>query len=99
MGIELIMENEINSKDQNLPSAKPLGAKVHIMCGWPLILVLVGGLIGGGLGGAAYVINLKIYKSGLQTPIKIVLNLVVGISAALLWLVLATIVHAISLHD
>ena len=33
---------------------------VHLIAGWPFVLVLFGGLIGGGLGGLDYMINLKI---------------------------------------
>ncbi len=72
------------------PKKEKLPLKVHVMCGWPLILVLVGGLIGGGLGGGAYVINRAIYKSRFPVFLKIILNICVGLSAFVLWLVIAS---------
>ena len=57
----------------------------HILCGWPLLLVAIGGMIGGGLGGAAYAINAGIYKSNLPIPVKVVLNIIVGSAAIGIW--------------
>jgi hypothetical protein len=57
----------------------------HILCGWPLLLVAIGGAIGGGLGGAAYAINAGIYKSNLPIPAKVVLNIIVGSAAIVIW--------------
>jgi hypothetical protein len=48
------------------PSEKPESVTVqwaHLACGWPLVMVAFGGAIGGGLGGAAYCVNLWIFKS------------------------------------
>ena len=70
-----------------------LPLKVHFMCGWPLILVFVGGLIGGGLGGGAYGINVAIYKSKLPVFLKIVLNIFVGVLAFILWAILAVYIQ------
>jgi len=66
---------------------------VHLLCGWPLVLVVLGGLIGGALGGAAYGINMSIYNSNLPIPAKIVLNLLAGSAAFLLWLVAAAAIR------
>lgn len=76
-------------------SEKPakLPAKVHFMCGWPLALVAIGGVIGGGLGGAAYGINVAIYKSRLPIPAKIALNILAGISAFIIWAVIAALIQ------
>jgi hypothetical protein len=58
----------------------------HVLCGWPLVLIFFGGLTGGALGGLAYVLNLMIYNNPKFSPgLKIVLNLVVGMSAIGLW--------------
>ncbi len=77
------------------PAAKPAGSTklpigVHILCGWPLILVAFGGAIGGALGGVAWGINVALYKSKLPTPAKIVLNLLVGLAAVGTWLAIGT---------
>ena len=66
-----------------------LSAGAYVLCGWPLLLVAIGGAIGGGLGGAAFGVNLKIYKSNLPTAAKIVLNLFTGFAAIGLWFAIA----------
>ncbi len=76
------------------PQESKLPASAHLLCGWPLLLVAIGGAIGGGLGGLAYGINVKIYKSELPTAAKIVLNPVVGLTAIALWLVIVTLIQA-----
>ena len=67
----------------------------HVLCGWPLVLVVLGGLIGGVLGGASYSINVVIYKSKLHIAAKILLNLMVGIAAFILWMLLAVAVQIV----
>lgn len=62
------------------------------MCGWPLALVAVGGAIGGGLGGAAYAINLAVYKSEMPIPAKVLLNLAIGGVAVVAWLVVGSLI-------
>ncbi len=41
---------------------KQIPLEVHVICGWPLVLVLIGGAIGGGLGGGAYGASLSVYQ-------------------------------------
>jgi hypothetical protein len=53
------------------------------------VLVLVGGAIGGGLGGAAYGINVAIYKSNLPVALKVFFNLLMGLAAIGIWLAIA----------
>lgn len=62
-----------------------LSTSAYLMIGWPLCLLLIGGAIGGGLGGIAYMMNLKIYKSNLSNLRKISLNIICGISAFAIW--------------
>ena len=64
-----------------------LPTQAHIICGWPIALVFIGGAIGGGLGGAAYGINVAIYKSHMPVTAKIALNILTGVSAFILWVV------------
>ena len=73
------------------PKAQKLSPMVHIICGWPLILVFFGGAIGGALGGLAYGANIAIYKSDLPGALKIVLNPLVGILAIALWYLVALV--------
>ncbi|HPB68771.1 MAG TPA: hypothetical protein PLT76_03755 [Candidatus Omnitrophota bacterium] len=81
----------MNQETGTEPKKEKLPLKVHVMCGWPLILVLIGGLIGGGLGAGAYVINRIIYKSKLPVFLKVIFNICVGLSAFVLWLVIVSI--------
>ncbi|MCH4246960.1 MAG: hypothetical protein LKF82_03850 [Acinetobacter populi] len=71
-----------------------LPMRVHVWCGWPLILVFIGGALGGGLAGLAYILNLKVYKSELKIPIKNLLNFLIGVSAFVLWFVVHQFVIA-----
>jgi len=89
--------------DASVPSESPetsaevtekLPASAHVMCGWPLLLIAVGGAIGGGLGGAAYGVNVGIYRSKLPVPVKVVLNLAVGMAAIGIWLAVAVAIQA-----
>ena len=81
---------------QNTPVAQPQqrqqpSVMMHFLCGWPLVLVGVGGLIGGALGALAYGINVAIYKSEMPVMLKIVLNLGTGAFAIALWLIIAAV--------
>ena len=70
-----------------------LPVMAHVMCGWPLILVGIGGAIGGALGGVAYAINLAIYKSKMPVIFKLILNLGVGFSAIAVWWIIASAIR------
>ena len=72
-----------SSPPQNLPMI------AHILCGWPLILVIFGGAIGGALGGVAYVVNISLYKSNLPGVLKFILNLLIGMLAIGIWLTIS----------
>ena len=71
------------------PKAGKVTPMVHVMCGWPLILVFFGGAISGALGGLAYAANLAVYKSDMPGPLKVILNPVIGILAIALWYLIA----------
>jgi hypothetical protein len=61
----------------------------HILSGWPLILVFVGGAIGGALGAVAYGVNISLYKSNMPGVLKFILNLLVGMLAIGGWLAIS----------
>jgi uncharacterized membrane-anchored protein len=65
--------------------------KGHLMCGWPIILVLIGGAIGGVMGFAAYSLNVAIYKSSMSRTAKITQNLLAGLGAFVVWFVCAIV--------
>ena len=83
----------MNSTNQESRSPASNNAKLsvgaHVVSGWPLLLVPIGGAIGGGLGGAAYAINISIYRSKLSAPAKVALNIGVGLAAIGIWLLAA----------
>jgi hypothetical protein len=78
------------SPASNKPKLPPLA---YLLCGWPLLLVAVGGAIGGGLGGAAFGVNVIIYRSKLPLPAKIALNLISGLAAIGIWLAVAVAIE------
>jgi hypothetical protein len=83
-----------NDVQQVVRSAKPqtMPVMAHILCGWPLILLPIGGAIGGALGGLAYGVNLSLYKSNIPGVFKIMLNLLVGMMAIGGWLIIAAMI-------
>ena len=95
-----IPQSPANPYASPLPAAPPpnepekVSPLIYVACGWPLLLVLVGGLIGAAFGGAAFGINLAIYKSRLPLAVKIILNPIVGVAAIGLWLVIAVAIGA-----
>jgi len=80
--------------DKPVVETTKLPVVAHFACGWPLLLVAIGGAIGGGLGGAAYAVNLAIYKSMLPLPVKIVLNLLAGCMAIAIWFGIAMAIQS-----
>lgn len=67
-----------------------LSIKAHFLCGWPLILIVFGGFVGGALGGLAYGINLEIYKTKLPFYGKALINLFLGFLAIIIWYLIAS---------
>ena len=78
-----------NTNQEKLP---PLA---YAICGWPLLLVAIGGAIGGGLGGAAFGINIAIYKSSMPIAAKCVLNILTGLAAVGIWFAVALAIHSV----
>ena len=89
------MERQTEPSDDGLEKrARPkLSAKAHALCGWPLLLVAIGGAVGGALGGAAYGVNVAIYRSKLPIVAKVGLNLLTGVAAIGIWMVMAVLVQ------
>ena len=81
--------------NESVPAVAPeTPGMAHVLSGWPLLLLLfVGGAIGGCLGGAAYAINMQIYRSNLPVVAKIALNLFTGLCAFLLWLAIGLLIQ------
>jgi hypothetical protein len=81
----------MDSKNKKTKTAIPIWA--HLVCGWPFVLVIFGGAIGGGLGGLAYGINMVSFKTGMPVAAKVILNLLVGCAAIVGWLALAMLLE------
>ena len=79
----VVERRQVSTQTEKLPVI------AHILCGWPLLLVAVGGMIGGALGGVAYGINIACYKSSMPVIFKIILNIIVGSAAIVVWIVSA----------
>lgn len=77
----------VDAKNDRGPQKLPVSA--HLLCGWPLFLVFIGGAIGGAFGGLAYGVNIAVYKSRLPFAVKVLLNIVIGLSAIGLWCIAA----------
>lgn len=75
----------MQNQDSTGKTQTKLPLSVHIMAGWPMLLMLIGGAIGGALGVVAYLINLKVYQSDLSKMNKILANLMCGMFAIIIW--------------
>ena len=82
------------TKLEQTKSESKLPGTAHLLCGWPLVMVAFGGAIGGALGGGAYGINVAIYKSSLPLVAKVVLNILTGLAAFVIWLGIAAAIQA-----
>ena len=63
----------------------------HITAGWPLMLILVGGAIGGGLGAAAYFLSVKIFNKKISSAYKYIYSLLIGAAAVVIWIIVVVI--------
>jgi hypothetical protein len=84
-------------KDNPAPTSSQkakLPPLAYVLCGWPLLLVAIGGAIGGCLGGAAFGVNVVIYRSKLPTPLKVVLNVAAGLVAIGIWFVIVVAIQS-----
>ena len=85
-----LQRRAVQQQVRNAPPPKgPITMTAHLLSGWPLILVFIGGAIGGALGALAYGINISLYKSNLPGVLKVILNLLVGMAAIGIWLAIA----------
>ncbi|NLX05598.1 MAG: hypothetical protein GXY33_10685 [Phycisphaerae bacterium] len=82
------------SDGQNQEGKVKVPLYIHALCGWPLLLVAVGGAVGGGLGGLAYGVNISLYKSSASRTLVWMLNPVVGAAAIVLWLIIGSAIQS-----
>lgn len=86
------------SEAKTLDDKKKLQWYEHLACGWPLVLVGIGGALGGLCGGAAYVISAKIFRKEIPSTKKYIYAILVGLSAIVVYL-LALVVLALIFPD
>jgi hypothetical protein len=81
-------------KADNAPKQK-LPILAHVLCGWPILLLFIGGAIGGALGGLAYGINIAIYRARIPILFKYILIPLVGFSAFGIWLIAGILITSL----
>ena len=90
------MEEQRNeAKPANEFFLKNLKWHEHLVAGWPLLLLFVGGAIGGACGGAAYALNGKIFNSEIASHLKYVYSVLIGFGAVVLYVVVVAILVSI----
>lgn len=90
------MEEQKNAKKPtNDLFLKNLKWHEHLIAGWPLLLIFMGGAIGGACGGAAYVLNGKIFNSKLAKPLKYIYSVLMGLGAVILYFIVIMILFSI----
>ena len=87
------MDSDQRDAHIDKPAKEKLPALVAVACFWPIILVSFGGLVGGLLGGAAGAVNFGLYRSNLPRWSLWLLNPAVGLSAILIWFVIAVLIE------
>jgi hypothetical protein len=86
-------DHEQISESESAVVGQRLSPVVMIACCWPILLVAVGGLIGGLLGGVACAVNMALYRSSLPRWSLWILNPAVGLTALLIWIVVAVAIE------
>ncbi|MEU8616425.1 hypothetical protein [Streptomyces sp. NPDC048623] len=86
------------SQAPQLPPLAPLDKKKpfaglttwqKVLAALPLALIAVGGMIGGALGALAMLTNVKIARTQLSTPVKVIAMLGVALAALIVYLAVA----------
>ena len=82
------IENKANSieiDEDKIPSG------VHLLCGWSLALLFLGGVLGFIFAICSYLVNIKIYKSRLPRFLVWVLILMTGVFAITIWIIIGAL--------
>lgn len=67
----------------------------HLACGWPLVLVGIGGAIGGLCGGVAYGLSVKVFTKDISDTKKYAYSLLISLGAFIAYLLIVTILAII----
>ncbi|MCX6855872.1 MAG: hypothetical protein NTV80_13310 [Verrucomicrobia bacterium] len=69
---------------ENTPALPP---SAHVIAGWPLVMVAVGGAIGGLCGAGAYGLSMALLKKKGVTPLSVFLSFLLGLAGIGLYFV------------
>lgn len=76
----------MNAESPN-PDIKPkLPVSAQLAAGWPLLLVVIGGLVGGACGGLAYGASLSLFKRKGVNAKTYIFTTFIGIGCSLLYI-------------
>ena len=73
------------------PSKPKLAWYEQVWTALPLCLVIFGGAIGGGIGGAAWVLNRAVFQKVGQPVLRYVLTGLISVAAVVVWLVVVSV--------
>lgn len=59
----------------------------HLACGWPLIMVVVGGALGGALGGGAYALSAALFRRSGGNARNYIYSGLIGVGAIVAYFV------------
>ncbi|MGB2940042.1 MAG: hypothetical protein WBD38_07080 [Candidatus Dormiibacterota bacterium] len=76
--------------------ARALAWWEYLLCGLPLLLAPVGGLVGGIFGALGAYGNLRLMRSGLVAPLRVVAALGVLVAATVLWVLTVIVISLIA---
>lgn len=77
--------------DEEYRFVEPLTAFQWIWCGIPLVLIFVGGAIGGLIGGVAFFLNTRVFRSEMSSLERYVLAGLISLIAFFAFLILAAL--------
>ena len=79
--------------EHTIRTADPLSTGQWIWAGFPLVLMILGGAIGGLLGGVATTVNVQLLRSGRKGVVPYVLSGLVSLAAIFGWLLVVSLIR------
>lgn len=78
-------------QDTKAAPRRKLTVVEQAFCGWPLVLIFIGGAIGGLCGGAAWALNTRIMSGPQSAAVRYLLVVLTGFGAFALWFAVVTV--------